>query len=190
MSVIGCEGDGPVSSVALHEDGGWHRRGRQEKLMKAVILGAAVGLVTVGLAVVPATGAGAVEESAKVLSGTWVGVGVGLGGSQGGSLKPQARFVLKDVHGADIRGTYQWRSCEPRPKKCKRNDLSGKGWSAKETVIFTIEEDMNVVGVEGDALWDGELASDGTLHLVLREMTNASPNISPLLIHFDLVKAQ
>ncbi len=154
--------------------------------MKRIITGALAGAAVIALSVglMPATASAAHVDH---LRGVWAGVGTGFMSQDGVQVPAQARLVFKKAKGDDVRARFQWRACEGREKKCEKNDLSGKGWSDKDTVLFNVSGDM-LYGVEDEAIWDGHLLPDGHIHLVGREMQGGAPVTTPLIYNFHFVK--
>ena len=146
---------------------------------------AAAGLCTLGLTLV-ATPAVA-ESPVRHLTGEWVGEGLAVYGNDGTFMAEQGRIVLKKAKANTVVANYQWRKCDPRPNKCKHNDPSGGGWSSKDRALFVING-STITGVEDEAMWDGEILSDGSILITVREMQNANPAITPMIGTYRMFK--
>ena len=155
--------------------------------MKRIITAALAGAAAVALGgvLIPASASAA---HINHLRGVWVGTGTGYMSQDGVQVLAQGRLAFKKAKGDDVRALFQWRACEGREKKCANNDLSGKGWSAKDTVLFTVI-DHTLYGVEDEAIWDGHLLADGDIRLVAREMQGGAPLTTPLVYQFHFTKA-
>ena len=154
--------------------------------MKRIITGALAGAAAIALSVglMPAS---ASASHIDHLRGVWAGTGTGFMSQDGVQVLGQARLVFKKAKGDDVRARFQWRACEGREKKCEKNDLSGKGWSEKDTVLFTVDG-HTLYGVEDEAIWDGYLLADGDIRLIGREMQGGAPVTTPLIYDFHLTK--
>lgn len=153
-----------------------------KRITVVAMAGAVSAVLAVGLMPAPAS---AVEASS--LRGEWIGTGTGFMSKDGMQVEAQGRLVFKKAKGDDVRAQWQWRSCEPRPNKCKSNDSSGGGWSAKDTVLFSVDDDL-LFGVEDEAMWDGHMLPDGDIHMIAREMQGGAPITTPLIFDMHFVK--
>jgi len=149
----------------------------------AALIAAGVAALGMSVAATPASA----DSPVRHLTGEWVGEGLAVYGDSGTFMAEQGRIVLKKAQANTVVANYQWRKCEPRPKKCKRNDTSGGGWSSKDRALFVING-TTITGVEDEALWDGEILSDGSIRITFREMQNASPAITPMIGTYRMFK--
>lgn len=150
------------------------------KRTAALIASAALAL-SAGVAAAPAA------QADSSLRGVWSGLGSGLASNDGREVNPQARIAFKKVKGNTVVANYQWRSCADHAKQCQKGDLSGGGWSAKERILF-ITDGTTLVGVEDEAQWLGRVNTDGSVTLIFSEMQNDRPQITPLIVAYQLTK--
>ena len=149
---------------------------------------ATASVAALGLSLISAPASAAPSDSpVRHLTGEWVGEGLAVYGNDGDFMAEQGRIVLKKAQANTVVANYQWRKCEPRPKKCARNDPSGGGWSSKDRALFVIDGTV-ITGVEDEALWDGEILSDGSIRITFREMQNSSPAITPMIGTYRIFK--
>ena len=147
----------------------------------------AAGLSALGLALLATPASADANSPVRHLTGEWVGEGLAVYGNNGNFMGEQGRIVLKKAQANTVVANYQWRKCEPRPKKCQRKDPSGGGWSSKDRALFVING-STITGVEDEALWDGEILSDGSILITFREMQNANPAITPMIGTYRMFK--
>jgi hypothetical protein len=150
------------------------------KRTAALIASAALAL-SAGVAAAPAA------QADSSLRGVWSGIGSGLASNEGRQVQAQARIAFKKVKGNTVVANYQWRSCADHAKQCKKGDLSGGGWSDKERLLF-ITDGATLIGVEDEASWLGRVNADGSVTLIFSEMQNARPEITPLILAYQLTR--
>ena len=114
-------------------------------------------------------------------------LGSGLASKDGRQVNAQARIAFKNVKGNTVVANYQWRSCADHAKQCAKGDLSGDGWSDKERILF-ITDGATLIGVEDEAQWLGRVNANGSVTLIFSEMQNDRPQITPLIIAYQLTK--
>ena len=147
----------------------------------AALIASAALAVSAGVAVAPAA------QADGSLRGVWSGLGSGLASKDGRQVNAQARIAFKNVKGNTVVANYQWRSCADHAKQCAKGDLSGGGWSDKERILF-ITDGATLIGVEDEAQWLGRVNAEGSVTLIFSEMQNDRPQITPLIIAYQLTK--
>lgn len=150
------------------------------KRIAALMASAALAL-SAGVAAAPAA------QADGSLRGVWSGIGSGLASDEGRQLTSQARIAFKKVKGNTVVANYQWRNCEDHAKQCRKGDLSGGGWSDKERLLF-VTDGATLIGVEDEATWLGRINADGSVTLIFSEMQNSRPEVTPLILAYQLTK--